>query len=149
LVLYSIKYVIERASKHKGYLMCTRGHSPQVLIRLPSVLMFFFFCIIVQHKNTFPVVTIWNPGKKKPMNEHLNMIFLSLSLSLPSQYVNPAKMNQSMGMLWSNTCTPVNALCMYMYTIYLWERSQTMIQIYLQSSSIKVIHILSRTILSF
>jgi hypothetical protein len=25
------------------------------------------------------------PEKKQPMNEHLNMIFLSLSLSLPSQ----------------------------------------------------------------
>jgi hypothetical protein len=75
----------------RGYLICTKGRSPRVLIRLSSVLMIFLFCIIVQHKNTFPVVTIWNPGKKEPMNEHLNMIFLSLSFSLPSQYVNPSK----------------------------------------------------------
>jgi hypothetical protein len=47
----------------------------------------------------------------------LNLIFLSLCLSLPS-------LSQSMGMLWSaviDTCTPVNARCMYMYTIYLWH----------------------------
>jgi hypothetical protein len=41
------------------------------------------------------------PGKNEPMNEHQNMTFLSLSLSLPSQYVNPGKMSKSMGMLWS------------------------------------------------
>jgi hypothetical protein len=29
-----------------------------VVIKLPSVLMFFLFCIIVEHKNTFPFVTI-------------------------------------------------------------------------------------------
>jgi hypothetical protein len=37
------------------------------------------------------------PKKKEQMNEHLNMIFLSLSFSLPSQ----EKMSQSTGMLWS------------------------------------------------
>jgi hypothetical protein len=48
----------------QGYLICTSGRSTRVLIRLPSVLMFFLFCIIVKHKNTFPVVTLWNPGEK-------------------------------------------------------------------------------------
>jgi hypothetical protein len=65
----------------RGYLICPRGRSPRVLFRLPSV----FFCIKVKYKNTFLVVRIWNPRKKQPMNEHLNMIFLSLSLSLPLQ----------------------------------------------------------------
>jgi hypothetical protein len=48
----------------RGYLICTRGRSPRVLIRLPSVLMLFLFCIIVKHKNTLSVVKIWHPRKK-------------------------------------------------------------------------------------
>jgi hypothetical protein len=75
----------------RGYLISTRGWCLRILIRLSSVLMLFLFCVIVKHKNTFPVVTIWNSGKKEPMNKHLNMIFLSLFLSLTSQYVNPSK----------------------------------------------------------
>jgi hypothetical protein len=49
----------------RGYLIYTRGRCPEftppsiiILIRLPSVLMFFLFCVIVKHKNTFPDTTI-------------------------------------------------------------------------------------------
>jgi hypothetical protein len=97
-----------------GNLICT------VLIRFLSVLMFFIFCIIVKHKNTFPVVTIWNPGKKEPMNEHL----YDISVSFPFSAVTICKPQQKWTNQWTcsgvrvtNTCSPVNALYMYMYTI--------------------------------
>jgi hypothetical protein len=55
------------------------------------------------------------------MNEHLNMTFLPLSLSLPSQYVNPSKNEPINGHDLecgvTDTRTPVTALGMYMYTI--------------------------------
>jgi hypothetical protein len=38
-----------KSTETRGYLICTRGRSPRVLIRLPSVLMFFLFCIIDKH----------------------------------------------------------------------------------------------------
>jgi hypothetical protein len=60
----NLLYVIERSSKHDAFWFVRGGVGPRVFIRLPSILMFFLFCIIVKHKNTFPVVTIWNPGKK-------------------------------------------------------------------------------------
>jgi hypothetical protein len=62
------------------------------------------------------------------MNEHQNTTFLSLSFSLSSHKVNPRKK-------WANpwacfrvrvtyTCTPVNALCMHVYTHFQQKESQ-------------------------
>jgi hypothetical protein len=79
------------STETRGYLICTRGRSPPNINQIAECFGVFLFCIIVKHKNTFPVVTILNPGKKLPMNEHLNMTLLPLSLSLPTKYVTPAK----------------------------------------------------------
>jgi hypothetical protein len=55
------------------------------------------------------------------------MIFVSLSLSLPSQLVNPGKNEPINGV--TNTYTPVNALCMFMYTTHFQQKCpKTMIQ---------------------
>jgi hypothetical protein len=100
----------------RGYLVCTRGRSPRVLIRMPSVLMFFLFCIIVKHKNTFPVVTIWNPGKKYQWTSILIWYFCRCPFSV----VTISKPQQKWANQWAcfgvrvtNTCTPVHALCIF------------------------------------
>jgi hypothetical protein len=126
----------------RGYLICTRGRSPRVLIRLPSVLMFFLFCIIVKHKNTFPVVTIWNPGKKVTYEQasecdiSVTFIFSAVTICKPQQ--KWANQWACSGVRVTYTCTPVNALIMHVYvfnltlTHFQQKSPQTMIQVIIQ-----------------
>jgi hypothetical protein len=79
-----ILQVIERTPKHED-------------IWLPSVLMFFLFCIIGKNK-TFPCCHNMRP-QKKAANERVS----ECDISYPwRQKSSPQKkMSQSMGMLWS------------------------------------------------
>jgi hypothetical protein len=95
---------------------------PLVQIRLPSVLMFLIFCI------TFPVVvTIWNPRKKTNDRASEYDIYIAFPFSVVT-IIKPKKIWASqwvcsgVRVLVTNTCTPVNALCM---SICIWFNSDT------------------------
>jgi hypothetical protein len=117
----AVWYLSNRKSiETRGKLICTRGRNPRLLIKLPIVLMFFLFCIIVKHKNTLPVVAIWNPRKVtcEQASEY------DMSVAFPFSAVKLSKPKQKWANQWAcsgvsvtNTCTPVNALCIFMYTI--------------------------------
>jgi hypothetical protein len=56
----------------------------------------------------------------KPQKKVTNELASEYSISVAVLFSAVTKMSKSMGMLWNavtNTRTPVNALCMYMYTI--------------------------------
>jgi hypothetical protein len=118
-------YVIERASKHEANWFVRRGVAPEYKSDCRV-----FWCSLVKNKNTFPDITIWNPRKKEPMNEHLNMILLSLSLSPSSQYVNP-KQNEPIhghalqcGIILALQLTHCACICIHFnYDTFSTERS--------------------------
>jgi hypothetical protein len=93
---------------------------PSIIIRLPSVLMFLLFCIIVKQKHV-PCCHNMNP-QKKITDEWASEYVISISFPFPA--VSISKPQQKWANQWAcsgvrvtNTCTPVNALCMYIYRI--------------------------------
>jgi hypothetical protein len=64
----------------------TRGVALQILIRLPSVLIFFLFCSIVKHKNTYlkPREKVANE-RASEYDIYVDFPFSSVTISKPQQ----------------------------------------------------------------
>jgi hypothetical protein len=96
------------------------GCSPRLLIRLPSVLMYFLFCIIVKYKTRSLLSQYEAP--EKVTNGRASECDISIAFPFPAVTISKPHLKWANQWVCSevrvtNTCTPVNGLCMYMYTI--------------------------------